>query len=209
MSARPRQTTPAAGKAAAMRTCIATGQTRPRADLLRFVRDPDGRVVFDFKSDLPGRGAWIVPERAAIERAVAGNAFARAFKAPVKVAPDLADDVARRLRAAALSALSLGRKAGVATSGFGKVSDLIAAGDARALIFAAQAAADGKRKLIGRARKAADVEPEMVDFFASDELSLAFSRPNVIHAAMKGHPLTDKFLRLARLARACAAAGRA
>lgn len=202
MSARPRQTIPATGKAAAMRTCIATGQTRPRAELLRFVRSPEGHVVFDMKKSLPGRGAWVTPERAAIERAVAKNAFARAFRASARAPADLADQVAARLRDAALSALSLGRKAGVATSGFGKVSDLIAAGDARVLIFATEAAEDGKRKLVGRARKMSATSPEMVDFFASDELSLAFARPNVIHAAMKGHPLSEKFLRLARLARA-------
>ena len=51
------------------RRCIVTGETQPKAGLIRFVADPDGQVVPDLAEKLPGRGFWVVAERAALEAA--------------------------------------------------------------------------------------------------------------------------------------------
>ena len=53
------------------RRCIVTGETQPKAGLIRFVADPDGQVVPDLAEKLPGRGFWVVAERAALDKAAA------------------------------------------------------------------------------------------------------------------------------------------
>ncbi len=195
-----------AAKAAPERTCIVTRRTRPRGELLRFVRDPQGRVVFDLKGDLPGRGAWVTPERAILEEAARRNLFSRAFGAQALAGDDLAGETARRLEEAALSALSLARKAGEAVSGFDKVAALLEKGRAAVLITAGDGAPDGRRKLTGKLKRSGK-DCEIVDSFTSGQLSLAFSRPNVIHAAMTGGGLARKFVRLARQAQALKTGG--
>ncbi|MBL6618576.1 MAG: DUF448 domain-containing protein, partial [Reyranella sp.] len=62
------------------RTCIATGETGTPERMIRFVVGPDGDVVPDLARRLPGRGLWVKAERAAVERAVAKNLFARAAR---------------------------------------------------------------------------------------------------------------------------------
>ena len=52
------------------RRCIATGEVRPKAELIRFVAAPDGQIVPDVLEKLPGRGIWITADRAALELAV-------------------------------------------------------------------------------------------------------------------------------------------
>ena len=191
----------ASARPAPERTCIVTRRARPRGELLRFVRDPQGRVVFDLKGDLPGRGAWVTPERAALEEAAGRNLFARAFKAQTAVDADLVGETVRQLEEAALSALSMARKAGETVSGFTKAASLLESGRAAVLISASDGAADGRRKLAGKLKKSG-MDGEIVDSFTSAQLSLAFSRPNVIHAAMTRGGLADKFVKLARQAKA-------
>src|SRR4029450_1233450 len=79
------------------RTCIATGETGAPERMIRFVVGPEGDVVPDLARRLPGRGLWVKAERAAVERAVAKNLFARAARASVKPAADLAERVERLL----------------------------------------------------------------------------------------------------------------
>ena len=78
------------------RTCIATGETGAPERMIRFVVGPEGDVVPDLARRLPGRGLWVKAERAAVERAVAKNLFAKAARASVKPASDLAERAERR-----------------------------------------------------------------------------------------------------------------
>ncbi len=185
------------------RTCIVTRETLPREELLRFVLNPEGRVVFDPRGDLPGRGAWLKPRRDVLLEAVDGKVFPRAFRRAARVSADLPDHVAERLRELALDTLSLARKAGQAVSGFDRVAEAISRGRIGVLVEARDGAPDGRRKLEGRL-KGCEMKVEIVDSFDSSQLSLAFSRPNVIHAAMTDGSLARKFVRLARMADAVA-----
>ena len=179
------------------RTCIATRETHPRAALLRFVLSPDGEVVFDLKGDLPGRGAWVKPERAALEEAIRRRAFSRAFKAQAKVPDDLSERVIAQLKEAAIATLSLARKAGEAVAGFEKVREALRNDDVALLIEATDGAEDGRRKVLALAEA---VKPGvmLVETLDSRELGLAFGRERVIHAAMKPGGLARKFLDVAR-----------
>ena len=61
--------------ASPQRRCIATGEVRDRARLLRFVVGPDGTIVPDIDERLPGRGLWLTPRRDIVDRAVAKRVF--------------------------------------------------------------------------------------------------------------------------------------
>ena len=178
------------------RLCIVTREVKPVAEMIRFVIGPDRHLVPDLRRRLPGRGVWVTATRAAVAEAVKRRAFARAFKADVGVAPDLADEVEGLLERSALDALSMVRKAGRAALGFVQVERALASAPVVALLHAAGAAREGVRKLAaarGRLGGKADKLP-VVDHFTAPQLDLAFGRPNVVHAALLAGSASDGFL---------------
>jgi uncharacterized protein len=167
-----------------LRRCIVTRTVGPPDGMIRFVMAPDGTMVPDLKRRLPGRGAWVTAQRATVAEAVRRGAFARALRRPVQAAADLADQVADRLRETALGALGLERRAGRLAVGFGEVDALLRRGGARLVLHAAEAAADGMRK-IDQAAHAGGDRPEICRAFTAAELGLALGGGNVIHAALE------------------------
>ena len=135
---------PAAGP---QRTCIATGETGAPERMIRFVVGPEGDVVPDLARRLPGRGIWVKAERAAVERAVAKNLFARAARGSVKPAADLAERVERLLLERALADLGRARRAGRAVAGFVKVEEMVTRRRAGLVVVADEADGDGLGKL--------------------------------------------------------------
>jgi uncharacterized protein len=69
------------------RSCVACRTARPKRDLLRIVRTPDGQVLADASGRLAGRGAYVCNDPACIERAITKGALGRALKTPLP--PDL------------------------------------------------------------------------------------------------------------------------
>ena len=161
---------------------VVSGEVMDEARLIRFVAGPDGQVVPDLARKLPGRGIWVAADRASVATAAKKGLFARSAKAPLKAAPDLADQVARLLHARLLSGLGLARRAGELTSGFEKVSAAIQSGKAAWLVEASDGAPDGRRKILSLARKQSP-QPGVVGVFTSSELGLALGLENVIHTA--------------------------
>ena len=176
--------------------------------MLRFVRSPiDGEVVADLRCELPGRGVWIGNRRKLVSEAVARKLFARGFREACNVPPDLDTRVADRLVQAALTYLSLARKAGEAVTGFEKVDVLIAGGRVQVLIGASDGSEDGRSKLKQRLA-AHESDAAVIEMFTSDQLGLAFGRTNVIHAAVTIGGLAGKFVMAARrAAEYCASVG--
>jgi len=192
--------------AAAERTCALTREVKPADDMLRFVISPAGEAVPDLKRKLPGRGLWITATRAALDEAVARKVFARGFKREVRVAEDLAAQTEKLLERSALDALAIAGKSGQVVAGFTKVEAALAQGDVAALIHAAEAAGDGKRKLHATTLRRGTPENlreiAVIEEFSGPQLDLALNRPNVIHAALLAGPVSGTFLaRAARLAR--------
>lgn len=168
--------------------CIVTRQVKDEADLIRFVRGPDGAAVPDVGRKLPGRGLWVSLSRDVLGEAMRKKAFAKGFAAETSVPSDLPDLVERLLRGQAVALLSLARKAGEAVAGFGKVEEMLTRGRAGLLLHAREAAPDGCRKLD---RLAAPGTGRMT-IFDMRELDLAFGRPNVVHAAVAKGALAGK-----------------
>jgi len=161
---------------------IVSGEVMDEGRLVRFVAGPDGGVVPDLACKLPGRGAWVAARREAVETAARKGLFGRSAKAPLRAAPDLADQVDRLLRTRLLAALGLARKAGELTFGYERVLAAIEAGRAAWLIEASDGAADGRRKLLAAVRR--NARPiRLLAEFSSSELGLALGAPNVIHTA--------------------------
>ncbi len=170
--------------------CILTRQVMDEQALIRFVRDPQGLVVPDLARKLPGRGVWVTLSRVTLMDAMRKKLFARGFAAETTVPADLPDMVGRLLRQQALSLISLSKKAGEAVAGFMKVEEMLGRGRARILLHAAEASADGSRKL----DKLRAPGVERITLFQSSELDLAFGRSNVIHAAVAKGGLAEKLL---------------
>lgn len=179
------------------RTCIVTRIVHPPAAMFRFVVGPDAQVVPDLRQRLPGRGIWVTAERKFVEEAVKRRLFARAFKAQVVVSPDLAEEIERRLRDDLKQGLSLANKAGAVITGFAKVESAAAQESLVALIHAAEAADDGRRKITGQLRKRlgdAILDVPVVQELSNHELGLALGRSHVIHAALVAGAGSDGFL---------------
>lgn len=63
------------------RTCIGCGTVRPKRELVRLVRTPAGPVVLDKTGKLSGRGAYVCPDPACIQRAMTLGRLAERLKA--------------------------------------------------------------------------------------------------------------------------------
>ncbi|MEO1102604.1 MAG: RNA-binding protein [Pseudomonadota bacterium] len=180
---------------ASERTCALTRRKGPPSSMVRFVVSPDGVVTPDIRRRLPGRGVWIDATRDSVAAAVKRKVFARGFKAQVEVPQDLAATVAALLRQAALQRLAIAQKAGRVVCGFEKVRAALSAGPVAGLLCAADAAADGRDKLVALAKKAQDLHKSRVlaDVFSSDELGGTLGRDRVVHVALSPGQASDFF----------------
>lgn len=129
------------------RTCIATGEESAPERMIRFVVGPEGEVVPDLGRRLPGRGMWVLAERAALQKAIDRKLFSRAARQAVGIPADLVERVERLLLERALADLGRARRAGRAVAGFVKVEEMVRRGRAGLLVVAAEADGDGLAKL--------------------------------------------------------------
>jgi len=180
------------------RRCIATGNSLPADELLRFVVGPEGNICADLGRELPGRGIWVSGRRELLERALKKRLFARAARQAVAVAEDLPDQVEALMRRRALALLGLARRAGQLTLGYEKVRALLAAEPTAIVVSAGDASLRGREKLLGGTAASDAGEASggriVVDLFSVEELSLALGRENVVHAALRVGGLADRFL---------------
>lgn len=187
------------------RTCIVTRQAKQPDELIRFVAAPDGSVVPDLKSVLPGRGCWVSADAENVALAIKRKIFSRALKAEVAVDADLVGMIDRLLVKNALGSLGLLRKSGNLMTGSAKVDDLIRSGKAGFVLHATDGAADGIRKITQGRKALREMGGKTVpgfSLFTSSEMSLAFGGDNVIHAAANAGQVSKGALaRLVALAR--------
>ena len=67
-----------------MRQCLGCREMKPKKELIRVVRAPDGATIsLDFKGKSPGRGAYVCPDPACLKRAIKSRALERAFSAAI------------------------------------------------------------------------------------------------------------------------------
>ena len=66
-----------------MRQCLGCREMKPKRELIRIVRPPEGEVSLDFKGKAPGRGAYLCRNPECLKRAVKGRAIERAFSTQI------------------------------------------------------------------------------------------------------------------------------
>ena len=62
-----------------LRKCSGCGEMKTKTELVRVVRSPEGEISLDFKGKANGRGAYICPDAACLNKAVKGRALEKAF----------------------------------------------------------------------------------------------------------------------------------
>lgn len=176
----------AGARAARLRRCIVTGESLPRHALLRFVLAPDGTVTPDVAARLPGRGVWVRPDRALIDRAAERRLFARAFRAPA-TAPDGLAALAERLLARRLiETLGLARRAGQAVAGAAKVEEWTGRAPRALVVLARDAGAETRRRWRRWAAR--------IDVLTGEEIGCAFARGRTAQAAVADGPFARRLV---------------
>ena len=66
-----------------MRQCLGCREMKPKGELIRVVRSPEGEISLDFRGKKPGRGAYLCPDQTCLAKAKKGRAIERAFSAQV------------------------------------------------------------------------------------------------------------------------------
>lgn len=171
----PREDGPGPGA----RRCLASGAVLPRDRLIRFVLDPEGRVIPDLAAKLPGRGMWLSADRQGFKTAVEKKLFSRAARRPVTVDADLADRVAALMARRMVDLIGLARRGGEAVAGFEKTRAALAGRRAALLLEAVDGARAPRDKL---ARLAPGVT--RLACLTGEELGRAFARERAVHAAV-------------------------
>jgi hypothetical protein len=179
-------------RSAPERTCLLTGTHGDRRFLIRLALGPDGAVWPDLGAKLPGRGAWIGPDRTRLEASIAKGklkgALARTLKAPVTVPDDLPQRLADGLERRALDRLGLELRGGHLIFGAEKLGEWARAGRLFLLLHAADAADDGVNKLNHAFRSGGGTMAHAVRLPADRlALSQALGRDNMVHLGV-----TDK-----------------
>lgn len=68
------------------RTCVACHTVRAKRELVRIVRSPAGELAVDLRGKAPGRGAYLDPDRACLERGIREGALAKALEVAIDAA---------------------------------------------------------------------------------------------------------------------------
>ena len=66
-----------------MRQCIGCREMKPKKELVRVVRSPEGALSLDFRGKAPGRGAYLCPSPECLKKARRAKALERAFDCAV------------------------------------------------------------------------------------------------------------------------------
>ena len=78
------------------RKCIGCGESKPKKDLLRIVKDKEGVISIDLTGKRNGRGAYICSNEQCLDKAVKSNRLAKSFEIEIdkKIYEDLRDVIA-------------------------------------------------------------------------------------------------------------------
>ena len=69
------------------RQCIGCGEVRPKKEMLRVVRSPEGEISIDFTGKKSGRGAYLCPSDKCLKKAIKSKKLSRSLSA------DIPDDI--------------------------------------------------------------------------------------------------------------------
>jgi predicted RNA-binding protein YlxR (DUF448 family) len=161
-----------------LRRCVVTRESRPKAEMLRFVLDPERRLVPDLQGKLPGRGMWLSARADVLERAVTRGAFAKAARGTVLLPPDLRARIEDGLRRRVRDLVGFARRSGQAVCGREAVREWLQTGKAGLLVEASDGSPAERARLVG-SRGTPVVAP-----LPAETLGGVFGRDHVVHVAI-------------------------
>lgn len=133
------------------RTCVGCRQTRPKGQFVRLACGPTGQLFLDHQGKLPGRGAYICPQRSCAEQASKGTRLREAFRHEVTPYPvdELVCAMASVMEDRALACIRIARKAGRVVSGYTQVSRALVSAPVACLLVAGDIACERLREYQG------------------------------------------------------------
>lgn len=66
-----------------VRQCLGCNEHKPKKEMLRVLRTPDGEVLLDFTSKKSGRGAYICPKLSCLKKARKSKRIDRALECSI------------------------------------------------------------------------------------------------------------------------------
>ena len=69
-----------------MRMCVGCREMKPKKELIRVVHQPDGGVILDRTGKAAGRGAYLCPDKACLEKARKIRVIERTFETQIDAA---------------------------------------------------------------------------------------------------------------------------
>jgi hypothetical protein len=81
-----------------MRQCTGCHEMKPKRELVRVVRSPEGEVSIDLTGKKPGRGAYVCHNGDCLKKAIKTKALSRAFG--VEIPDELYDTLNEQMEAA-------------------------------------------------------------------------------------------------------------
>lgn len=77
------------------RQCLGCRQMKPKTDLIRVLRTPEGEICIDKTGKMNGRGAYICDSKDCLSKAVKSKGLERSFK--VEIPSDIYDVLSKEL----------------------------------------------------------------------------------------------------------------
>lgn len=66
-----------------MRQCLGCREMKPKRELLRVVRSPEGAIALDLRGKASGRGAYVCRSTECLKKAIRSKAISRAFETEI------------------------------------------------------------------------------------------------------------------------------
>ena len=135
-----------------VRRCVGCNAQRPKRELVRVVRSPEGEISIDLRGKAPGRGAYLCPSAACLAKARKAKRLERTFEVPIpgEIYDRLTEEIQCAEQSAKentrssvqhplLGALGLCRKAGKLLHGYDRVQENALRGKVALVLLAADA----------------------------------------------------------------------
>ena len=81
-----------------LRQCLGCREMKPKAELVRVVRSPEGAVSLDLRGKAPGRGAYVCRSADCLKKALRSKAVSRSLG--VEIPPEIYDALAEQMEQA-------------------------------------------------------------------------------------------------------------
>lgn len=66
-----------------MRQCVGCREMKPKKELVRVVKSPEGEISMDLRGKAPGRGAYVCRNPECLRKAIRSKALERGFSAAI------------------------------------------------------------------------------------------------------------------------------